>query len=239
MNKSSKPTIIIPIPRDYFEREPLWGNAGGYRSVNEIVAAVKEAGGVPKLLYPGEEAPEFQGLILPGGGDVDPKFYGQSPEQNVVDSDEVLDTFQIELTRAALDKGLPILGICRGMQLMNVAAGGSLVQHLDSHQEHFPEEARANPDLRSLPVHSIRLSPNSILAELLDDESVDVNSLHHQAADRVADSLRVTARSDDGVVEALEGPAPFQLGVQFHPEDLRHHDQRFQELFSRLVEHAA
>ena len=238
MKKSSKPTIIIPIPRDYFEREPLWGNAGGYRSVNEIVAAVEEAGGQAQLLFPGDEAADFDGLILPGGGDVDPSFYGQNANEQVVDTDRVLDSFQIGLARKALESGKPLLGICRGMQVMNVAAGGSLVQHLESHAEHFPENARKNPDLRSIPVHQISLSKDSNLAKLLSQDTIAVNSLHHQAADLVPQSLKVTALSDDGVVEAIEGPGAFQMGVQFHPEDLRHHDSRFQILFNQLVEHA-
>jgi putative glutamine amidotransferase len=236
---SNTPVIGIPIPRDYFEREPLWGNAGGYRAVNEIVQAVQQAGGEARLLFPGDTSTDIQALILPGGGDLDPSFYGQAPVPHVLDTDKQLDEFQLGLAQRALESGLPLLAICRGMQVLNVAAGGTLVQHLESTQDHFPVEARDNPDLRGLPVHKIALERESRLAILIGDTQLDVNSLHHQAADLVPPTLQVVAVSEDGVVEALEGPGSFQLGVQFHPEDLRHTDPRFQGLFDELVSQAA
>ena len=179
----SKPIVAVPIPVDYFEREPLWGNAGGYRSVNEIVQAVSEAGGVAQLVFPGEELPYFDAVVLPGGGDIDPALYGQQPQPNVVDTDRELDTFQIEIAANALNAGTPILGICRGMQVMNVAAGGTLVQHLEATDQHFPGEARENPDLRPNPVHDIAIEGESVLSLLLHEARVAVNSLHHQATD--------------------------------------------------------
>ena len=235
---SKRPVIGIPIPRDYFEREPLWGNAGGYRAVNEIMDAVRQAGGEVQLLFPGEAPSEIQGLILPGGGDVDPSFYGEKPTVNVLETDKELDAFQLKLAREALDSGLPLLGICRGMQVLNVAAGGTLVQHLESSDVHFPVEARDNPDRRGNSVHAIVLEQGSRLAELVGEGQIPVNSLHHQAARDVPSLLRVVAESPDGVVEALEGPGTFQIGVQFHPEDLRHTDSRFQSLFDHLVSHS-
>ncbi len=233
------PVVAVPIPRDYFQREPLWGNAGGYRSVNEITRAVEEAGGRAVLVFPGQDLPEFDAVILPGGGDIDPSFYGESAQADVVDTDRELDQFQLDMAANALHHGTPILGICRGMQVLNVAAGGSLIQHLAATEEHFPGEARDNPDLRPNPVHDIELVGESVLFKLLQESRIAVNSLHHQAADRVGGTLKVTALAHDGTVEALEGPGGFQVGVQFHPEDLRHSDNRFQRLFERLVESAA
>jgi len=235
----ARPVIAVPIPRNYFEREPLWGNAGGYRSVNEIVDAVEAAGGQAKLLFPGDRLEAYQGLILPGGGDLDPHFYGQEAQATVVDTDKELDSFQLGLAREALRDQTPLLGICRGMQVLNVAAGGSLIQHLEATDAHFPNEARENPDLRALPVHEVQMLHDSHLSRLLGVGKVHVNSLHHQAADHVPGGLRVVASSTDGVVEAIEGPGAFQLGVQFHPEDLRHTDSRFQGLFEQLVQQAA
>jgi putative glutamine amidotransferase len=235
----STPIIAVPIPADYFEREPLWGNAGGYRSVNEIVQAVKEAGGVAQLVFPGEDLPDYDAVILPGGGDIDPALYGQQPQAHVIETDRELDTFQIEIAASALRDGTPILGICRGMQVLNVAAGGTLVQHLETTDQHFPGEARDNPDLRPNPVHDIEIEGASVLSKLLEEARIAVNSLHHQAADEVGAGLKVTATAHDGTVEAVEGPGGFQVGVQFHPEDLRHSDRRFQRLFDRLVESAA
>ena len=237
--KHATPVVAVPIPRDYFQREPLWGNAGGYRSVNEISKAVEEAGGRAVLVFPGQELPEFDAVILPGGGDIDPSFYGESPQADVVDTDHELDRFQLEMAATALRNGTPVLGICRGMQVLNVAAGGSLIQHLEATEEHFPGEARDNPDLRPNPVHDIELVAESVLSQLLEESRIAVNSLHHQAAARVGGSLKVTAVAHDGTVEALEGPGGYQVGVQFHPEDLRHSDNRFQRLFDRLVESAA
>lgn len=237
--QKSIPVVAVPIPANYFEREPLWGNAGGYRSVDEIVRAVEEAGGQARLVFPGQEVPQYDAVILPGGGDVDPSLYGQTPQAEVVDTDVALDRFQIEIAASALRKGTPILGICRGMQVLNVAAGGTLVQHLESTDQHFPGEARDNPDLRPNPVHDIELIGESVLSSLLLQSRIAVNSLHHQAADLVGEGLKVTARAHDGTVEAVEGRGAFQVGVQFHPEDLRHSDRRFQRLFDRLVESAA
>jgi putative glutamine amidotransferase len=125
------------------------------------------------------------------------------------------------------------------MQVLNVAAGGTLVQHLETTDQHFPSEARENADLRGNPVHRVALRNGSHLASLLGETVADVNSLHHQAADFVPDILEVVARSEDGIVEAVEGRGAFQVGVQFHPEDLRHTDRRFQGLFDRLVQQAA
>ena len=121
---------------------------------------------------------------------------------------------------------------------MNVASGGTLIQHLEeaTPQEHFPLDAKVDPDLRSNAVHSVTVKADSLLAKALGQGEVAVNSLHHQAADSVAEGFTVVARAEDGVVEAIEGPGSFQLGVQFHPEDLRKSDSRFQELFVGLVE---
>ncbi|MFA5505886.1 MAG: gamma-glutamyl-gamma-aminobutyrate hydrolase family protein [Vulcanimicrobiota bacterium] len=231
--------VAVPIPRDYFERRPLWGNAGGYRSVVEITRAVEEAGGKAVLVFPGQELPDYDAVILPGGGDIDPSFYGQQARAEVLDTDPELDRLQLEMAARALRQGTPVLGICRGMQVLNVAAGGTLVQHLETTEQHFPTEARDNPDLRRKPVHHIDLLGRSVLTTLLKESRLAVNSLHHQAADQIGSNLRVTAVAEDGTVEALEGPGDFQLGVQFHPEDLRHSDHRFQRLFNRLVESAA
>ena len=233
-----RPTVGVPIPRNYFEKEPLWGNAGGYRAVNEILQAVEQAGGRGVLLYPGDETTAIDALILPGGGDITPSIYGAEPVSQVDDTDVELDLFQLELAERALRSDLPCLGICRGMQVMNVAAGGTLIQHLEETERHFPMEARENPDLRSETVHGLNVEEGSHLEQILGEQEVAVNSLHHQAADIVPDTLRVVATSDDGIVEALEGSGRFQLGVQFHPEDLRHKDSRFQALFNVLVEHA-
>ena len=239
MSTEIRPVVGVPIPHDYFDREPLWGNAGGYRAVVEIVDAVEKAGGTVQLLLPGHDHPPIDALILPGGGDLDPTAYGQQPHDKVQDLDPELDRFQLDWARRAFREGLPTLGICRGMQVMNVAAGGTLIQHLDNSDKHFPEEARHEPTLRPNPVHPVSVTEDSKLREIVGETEIGVNSLHHQAVDRVGSLFEVTARADDGSVEAIERPDVWQVGVQFHPEDLRHADPRFAGLFSRLVEEAS
>ncbi len=236
MKSHSQPIIGVPIPHDYFDREPLWGNAGGYRAVVEIVNAVEQAGGTVQLLFPGHEHPPIDGLILPGGGDIDPAHYGEAPHPQVDDLDPELDRFQLDWARRALEQGLPTLGICRGMQVLNVAAGGTLVQHLDDTATHFPEEARQEPTLRPNPVHALNIAEGSKLEAVLEERQARVNSLHHQAVSQVGGPFRASAWAEDGTVEAIEHPEAWQVGVQFHPEDLRHADSRFSRLFSNLVE---
>lgn len=234
------PIVGIPIPRDYFHRQPLWGNAGGYRSVLEIVQAVESAGATAHLMFPGEPDPVIQALIMPGGGDLDPAHYGQQPHPSLGELDPELDRFQLEWARRALHTGLPVLGICRGMQVLNVAAGGTLLQHLEPCERHFPERVRHNASLRQEPVHQVRLEARSVLAEMVGQSSAMVNSIHHQAVDRLAAGFQATAwSSDDGFIEAIESVGGRHIGVQFHPEDLRHSDPRFEELFARLVGQAA
>ncbi len=238
MLEAAKPVVGIPIPLDYFHREPLWGNAGGYRAVVEIVEAVEFAGGTAQLLFPGLDAPAIDALILPGGGDIDPSHYGQPAHPELADLDPDFDAFQLDWARRAFSTGLPTLGICRGMQVMNVAAGGTLVQHVEAADEHFPEPARQDASLRPNPVHGVSILAGSKLEQIVGDQQARVNSLHHQAVDQLAPLFQASAWADDGIIEAIERADVWQVGVQFHPEDLRHADARFSLLFQRLVEAA-
>ncbi len=234
----SKPIVGITKPLDYFDREPLWGNAGGYRAVVEIVTAVETSGGTAQLLFPGFDEPKIDALILPGGGDLDPSLYGQTPHSSLGDLDPKFDEYQLRWARSCFDSKLPMLGICRGMQVMNVAAGGTLIQHVEGADRHFPDFARDDASLRPTPVHSLTLERGSELAKIVKDDTVKVNSLHHQAVDKVASLFEVSARADDGLVEGIERRDAWQVGVQFHPEDLRHADRRFSRLFETLIERA-
>jgi putative glutamine amidotransferase len=156
------------------------------------------------------------GLLLSGGGDVDPVHFGAAPEPDLGPVDPERDAFELALYRAARERGLPVLGICRGIQLIAVAEGGDLVQHLAPRPgavQH--EQVSRDGD----PIHEIRIEPGTHLAAAFGRDRVRVNSYHHQAVGRVPDGLRTVATSSDGVVEAIEErDGPFLLAVQWHPE---------------------
>ena len=156
------------------------------------------------------------GVVFSGGADFDPARYGRPPEPGLGLVDPVRDAFEMALYHAARARGLPILGVCRGIQLVNVAEGGSLHQHLPALEGMVQHEQR---NIDGPPFHWLRLEVGSLAARAAGHESVVVNSFHHQGVDRLAPGLRATGHSDDGLVEALEAiDAPWLLAVQWHPE---------------------
>ncbi|MBO0815498.1 MAG: gamma-glutamyl-gamma-aminobutyrate hydrolase family protein, partial [Actinobacteria bacterium] len=184
------------------------------------VQQVAAAGGIPVLLppLPGVAAAvsRLDGLILTGGGDIEPGRYGEAPHPRTTRVSEPRDAAELELLDAALGAALPVLGICRGMQLVNVARGGTLCQHL-------PEEAGHASAPGAYGSHPIRVAPGTRLAEILGEDRHDVPAAHHQAVDALGDGLVATAWAADGVIEAVELPrdgdgGPFVLAVQWHPE---------------------
>jgi putative glutamine amidotransferase len=213
------------------------------RKMPDYEESVRRAGGdVWVLDYAadavGEVVSSCAGLLLPGGADVGPERYGERRHPRVTDVDSARDEYELALTRAALAAGLPILAICRGLQVLNVAAGGTLVQDIPSqvpgalvHKVPDPQDAIA---------HVVRVTPGSQLADLVRGEltagyDLDVNSRHHQSAWRVADGFEITAVAPDGVVEALEQPdARFCVAVQWHPENFLR-TGTFLPLFAGLV----
>ncbi len=163
------------------------------------------------------------GLLLSGGGDLHPSFYSEEPCWKLGEVSLVRDRFEIALLRLVLDVGKPVLGICRGMQVLNVALGGTLYQDLPTQVpaslQHRQKGARKEP------VHEVKLKKGSLLADVLGAERIWVNSFHHQAVKDVAPPLEAVAWSADGVVEAVELPGRgFVVGVQWHPEDLLEED---------------
>lgn len=168
-------------------------------------AAVRQAGGEPVF---GKETAECGGLLLPGGGDICPALYGQ-PDRGCGPWNEERDRLELDLAGRFLAAGRPVLGICRGLQVVNVALGGTLVQHVDGHGQ---REGRDS-------FHPAAAEPGS-LAEKLRGGRFIVNSAHHQAADRLGEGLRITVRAEDGTVEALEHEALPVWAVQWHPERL-------------------
>lgn len=187
---------------------------------------VEGASGLPVLLPNSDDASlardyvaRVDGLLLTGGDDVHPRFYGEAPHPRIDLVDERRDAFEIALVRAARERTVPVLGICRGLQIMNVALGGDLYQDIPSQAE--SAVGHAQKTLREGPWHEVEIRPGTRLAEILGEPRTAVNSYHHQACRRVAEGLLVTATTVDGIVEAVEDPGcPFFLAVQWHPEVL-------------------
>ena len=190
--------------------------------------AIQEAGGRCVLLpldprdveHPGEVLDGLDGLILPGGNDVDPSQYGADPHPALGPTSELLDEVQLALARAAIAADVPLLGVCRGMQVLNVASGGSLHQHLPDLLDGSEEHRRVPGSLGAENEHDVHLIPGSLAAEAAGSELATTRSHHHQAVDRIGEGLVVTGRGvDDGLIEAVELPTnSFCLGVQWHPE---------------------
>jgi putative glutamine amidotransferase len=177
--------------------------------------ALQAAGLEPVKFAPGSgELPDtIAGLVLSGGTDIDPALYGARPVPESDSPDRERDDYESELLRVALARDLPVLAICRGLQLFNVARGGTLIQHLPNTDRHRRKSG-------GVPVHDVAVEGR--MTELFGVRRMPVNSRHHQAVDRVGDGLVVTARDpEDGVVEGFVFPAArFAMGVQWHPEDM-------------------
>jgi putative glutamine amidotransferase len=186
------------------------------------VDAVRAVGAVPVLLSPGEAAPgelleRLDGLVLSGGGDLDPQFSGAAVHGAVYGSCVERDDFELALARAAIALGVPTLAICRGLQIVNVVRGGTLHGHLpDVVGESVPHRATQ----LEAAAHSVRIEPASALAEVVAaDHLASVPSWHHQAIDRIGEGLTAIAWAADGVIEAVElAGAPTLMAVQWHPE---------------------
>lgn len=210
--------------------------------------AILAAGGIP-ILIPVEVSGDqlaalfkrIDGLLFAGGGDVHPSFYG---EKQVVDKlydvQRRRDELEIRLMQWAMSQGKPFFAICRGIQVMNVAAGGTLWQDISTqystslrHDYYYTVDGSFARDHLA---HDVEIEANSRLGEIVDRPRLTVNSLHHQAAREVPDSLRVVARAGDGLIEAIEKPDhPFALGVQWHPEELVDHQEVSRRMFAALV----
>jgi putative glutamine amidotransferase len=217
------------------------------RRVSDYMESVRRAGGEPIEVVAGGETPEqilarVDGLMLTGGGDVDPRLYGETPHGTFEAAETDRDAFEIALSRAAVANGIPFLAICRGMQVLNVAMGGTLIQDIPSQ---VPGAlGHSVPEPRFAIAHEVWVAKDSKLSEMLNDhmedgETCHVNSRHHQAVKQAAAGFEVTATSPDGVIEAMEKPdAPFCVAVQWHPENFWRTGE-FRELFQGLVRAAS
>jgi putative glutamine amidotransferase len=182
----------------------------------------------------------LDGLFLPGGEDIDPSNYGEDRHPLLGATDRERDRTELLLTRWALQAGMPVLGVCRGVQMINVACGGTLVQDLHSERPDLEKHDYFPPSYERFRIsHSINIEPDSQLAHAM-GQTHEVNSMHHQGIGQVGYGLRVVAQSDDGLPEALEAPElPFVVGVQWHPEELSKTDQMSANLFYNFVLAAA
>src|SRR5690554_2901286 len=164
---------------------------------------------------PTELIDAFDGVLVLGGADLDPAFYGQEPQESkLYGVDPRADAFELGLINAAVDAGKPFLGICRGMQLLNVAFGGTLIQHLGDDTIHSVS------DVNDVMIeHSVSLRPGTLVGELYGTDELDIRSGHHQAVGDLGEGLLVSADAPDGTIEAVEAADGWVLGVQWHPED--------------------
>jgi putative glutamine amidotransferase len=214
-----------------------------YRFEQKVVRyefALRLAGIEPVRISPGVEVDidSLDGLVFTGGTDINPARYGQPRDPQTEDPDDERDEMELRVLEQALASDVPVLAICRGMQLFNVAHGGTLIQHLPSADRHSQKLPDAPPG-RHEATHSVLVTPNTRLAAIAAKDELQVNSRHHQAVDRVGDGLVVSAVSADGVIEALEQPGPrFAVAVQWHPEDRILASEADRKLFEAFA-HAA
>ncbi len=207
----------------------------------QLVEVIAELGAIPIILSDVPDArPEdyldvFDGLIIPGGPDVDPRFFGEQPIRALGRTNYKRDVFEIGLIQAAHAAGKPIFGICRGCQVINVAFGGTIWQDLASQcPEAYMQHSQQAPG--GYPVHEVRITEGSSLYQTL-GEAAQVNSRHHQAVHALGKGLRVTARAADGVVEGIEGETGASVvAVQWHPENMWPEHEEMKRLFADFIE---
>lgn len=232
---------VVPysLPAPGGNRQPAFAASRKYLDVLRSVGAVPWV--VP--LAPDDQeiladiAGCLDGLMLTGGSDVEPSRYGELKHPLCGDPDPDRDVTELALLRLAADRGLPVLGICRGLQVLNVAAGGSLYQDIPTQ---VPAALRHDfaPNRTSLP-HEVTVAPGSRLAGILGETVVAVNSLHHQAVKELGPGLRASAYAPDGVIEAVEAAGDrFVVGVQWHPEELTETHADMRRLFTAFIDAA-
>ncbi len=231
-----QPTIAIPLCHE-------WQGAGKFYMHQPYVDRILEAGGLP-ILFPFLAEQQLQsvlasvhGVLLPGGIDVDAALFGEEPHPKCGEINPLWDAMDVSLVRMARGMGLPLLAICRGIQILNVALGGGLVQDIPSQVPRAIQHAQDAPRWHGS--HAVHIRRDSKLASLMETSSIMVNSFHHQAVGRLAPGFNASAHAADGVVEAIESSAgPFALGVQWHPELMTARQPLMQRLFGALVEQA-
>jgi putative glutamine amidotransferase len=243
MDKSDRPLIGIPCRSD---GSMIYKGRHINAQNSSYIQAVINAGGVP-FLIPLEARDEVlralfaqaSGILLTGGGDIAPQFFGEAPDAPLDDVQSARDELELTVVRWALEEDKPLFGICRGMQVMNVAAGGSLIQDIasqcpdaDKHDYFYSQDYP-----RDFLAHRVTVEAGSKLSAVLDNDHPPVNSLHHQALKEVPSTYRIVAHSPDGIIEGIEVDRhPFAVGVQWHPEELVANQETARCLFLAFVD---
>ncbi len=230
------PLIGITCGHQWQERERYFVNVG-------YVQNILSSGGTP-ILIPYMEKHKLMeimdlidGLLIPGGIDIDPSLFGQDPHPNCGLIDPIWDELEGHVISTALSRDLPLLAICRGCQILNVVAGGDLIQDISSQVS--PAIKHMQQAQKWHATHEIKIEPDSILATTLNTNNITVNSYHHQAVGQVASQFSAVAWANDHIVEAIESREhTYVLGVQWHPELMTNHHPVFHQLFTVLVSYA-
>ncbi|MTI95711.1 MAG: gamma-glutamyl-gamma-aminobutyrate hydrolase family protein [Firmicutes bacterium] len=204
------------------------------------IEALEQAGLLPVVLPPSlspevscEIISTVSGLVLSGGDDLSPLSFGEQPKPGLGTIEPRRDEQELPLFKAAWERELPVLGICRGMQVINVALGGTIIQDLPADKPGAIQHRQDAPKWHKH--HQVEIKQGTNLATIMNTDSLAVNSFHHQALDRIADGLEVSARAPDGVVEAVESASPWLLAVQWHPEIMWQRHPEFLKLFQAFA----
>lgn len=226
-------------------------NKGGFGDVTRqyinaaYISAVEDAGAVPFIIPVSNDLEKTKklidlcdGLLFPGGEDIDPGYYGENPHKNLGEIRPEVDKFLFHSLLYALEQRKPALGICKGMQMMVVATGGSLYQDIYSQRE---EETflHCQSGRRTYGVHQVQIDKDSRLFQILETEQIATNSMHHQSVRTLGKGLRLSAHTEDGIVEAVESLDGRLIGVQWHPEEMVPESGAMKRLFKNLVQRAS
>ncbi len=240
--RSKKPKIGITLSATVRSKKWRWPSRHGFDYLKrDYHKAVIDAGGIPVLLANTSDisiikdyVESIDGLLVSGGEDLHPKYFGQKPHKSITLSAPERDEFEIKIIKRALNKDIPVFGICRGFQVLNIAMGGTIFQDLSCAP--FKTLNHADPKENGNIFHKVKIEKSALLYEIIGTGNIEVNSSHHQIIDKIGKKLKATAYSSDDVIEGLESPDfRFLLAVQWHPEmtPKRFHSKR---LFKAFIE---
>jgi putative glutamine amidotransferase len=241
VSNSTRPLIAVTGRR--LGTTDIWPRTGATVSPRGYQEAIARAGAIPAVVDPSGDPTglldRFDALVLTGGADLDPATYGQTPHERTYGVNREADDFEIALVRDAIERQIPTLAICRGLQVLNVALGGTLHQHIPEHPGVEPHGRPGEP--HGGRTQEVNIEPGTLLAKVMGTNRPGATCHHHQSVSEVGSDLRVVARADDAIVEGLElvDAGGWLLAVQWHPEDTAGTDPANQNLFDALVELAS